>query len=229
MLLERAKTKQDGRVRREVRALAGAGHEVILLHHGAGEQGQESLRADGARTQSVRPAGLAGRLLAGAPRPVERVVLWGRYAWVAARARPDVVHAHDLTMLGPGWVAASLARARLVYDTHESAAAVPYRSRAGRAATHLLQRALVRRCAEIVVVSPEAGAQIQADHDLAKPPAVVRNVPLADWPGAPDEAAPVTDLRAALGLDGAPLVLHQGAATPGRGCVELVDAVARLD
>ena len=222
MLLERSDTQHDGRVRREVRALAGAGHEVVLLHHGRGDQ--TSLRADGATTRSVRPGG-AGRL----PGHVARLALWARYAWVAARLRPDVVHAHDLTMLAPGWLAARTTGAQLLYDTHEYADGVPYRSPIGRRIARRLQRALVRRCAVVVTVSPGSSARLQADHGLGQAPAVVRNVPLREWPGAPGAAAPVADLRAELEVGAAPLVLHQGAAAPGRGCLDLIAAAARLE
>ena len=228
MLLERATTEYDGRVRREVRALAGAGHELVLLHHDTGEDGQGGLRSDGALTRSVR-SGPAGWLPAALPGPLGRVALWARYAWVAARTRPDVVHAHDLSMLGPGWLAARAAGASLIYDTHEYADGVPYRSAAGRRVARFLQRALVRRCDAVVAVSDEAAGRLRADHRLAAPPAVVRNVPLRDWPGAPGAGAPVADLRAELAVGTAPLVLHQGAAAPGRGCIELVRAVGGLE
>src|SRR4051794_25510806 len=145
MLLERSVTEHDGRVRRELRALTAAGHSVVLLHHAAGDDGQAAVRSDGAEPRSVRPRGTAGRLLARLPRPAERIALLARYAWVAARLRPDVVHAHDLTMLAPAWLAAAVTRADAVYDTHEYAAGVPYHSPAVRRAARLLQRALVRR------------------------------------------------------------------------------------
>ncbi len=220
MLLERAETAHDGRVRRELRALTEAGHAVLLLHHGANAD-QDALRRDGAVARSVRPRhGWFGRL----PAPVRRGVLWAGYAWGAARARPDVVHAHDLPMLLPAWAAARAAGAALVYDTHEYAAGVPYDRALARRGGRLLERALITRCDAVVAVSPEAAEQLRADHRLAATPVVVRNVPLLDWgiPGA------VADLRAELGIGDAPLVLHQGAATAGRGCVELVRAVARL-
>ena len=228
MLLERSQLRADGRVRREVRALAAAGHDVLLLHHGP-KEAEAALVADGARVRSVRPPGRAGNLLDRLPRRLRRPVLWGCYAWCATRARPDVVHAHDLPMLAPAWLAARTGRAALVYDTHEYAAGLPYHTPLARRLAGLLQRVLVPRCAAVIAVSEEAAEKLQRDHRLAIPPVVVRNVPTRSWEGAPGSRAPVTDLRAQLGLGAEPLVLHQGAAAPRRGCVQLVEAVAGLN
>src|SRR4051794_31325872 len=82
MLLERAETERDGRVRRAVRALSGAGHEVVLLHTGPDDR-QDALRRDGAVPRSVRWPG-AGRLRG----PARRIALWIGFAWRAARERP---------------------------------------------------------------------------------------------------------------------------------------------
>jgi glycosyltransferase involved in cell wall biosynthesis len=216
MLLERAETAHDSRVRREVRALAAAGHRVVLLHHGA-DAAQGALRADGAIPRRVRGVRLPG--------PARRIARWVGYAWAAARERPDVVHAHDLPMLLPAWAAARVSRAALVYDTHEYAAGVPYHRPLARRAVRVLERLLVPRCDLVIAVSPESAARLREDHGPAVAPAAVRNVPLLEW----GEGGPVADLRAALGIGDAPLVLHQGAATAGRGCLELVGAVARVD
>ncbi|HEX8105597.1 MAG TPA: glycosyltransferase, partial [Solirubrobacteraceae bacterium] len=148
MLLEREDVRSDGRVRREIRALTGAGHDVVLLHRGPAAHG-DGERLDGARLRSVEPRGRARRLLAALPGPALRAVRLVRYVAAAVRERPAAVHAHDVAMLPSGWAAARLARAALVYDTHEYAAGVPYHGRGARLAVRAVQRALVPRCAAV--------------------------------------------------------------------------------
>src|SRR5215211_597336 len=123
MLLERAETDRDARVRREVRTLSAAGFEVVVLHRGDDAR-QEALRRDGGRVVTVVPRGLAGRVLRALPAAARRGAQWAAYAWRAARTRPDVVHAHDLPMLLPAWAAARASGASLLYDTHEYHAGV---------------------------------------------------------------------------------------------------------
>src|SRR6476659_4740675 len=122
MLLHKG-VAHDARVRREATALAAAGHEVTVVH----------LPAAGAESE---PAGLPYAL---APvtlrRGRERLHHAARLGVEATRlslgavaAGPDVVHAHDAAMLLPGLLAARRSGARLVYDSHELARGVPYRS-----------------------------------------------------------------------------------------------------
>ena len=56
-----------------------------------------------------------------------------------------MVHAHDAAMLVPGWLAARMTRARLVYDTHEYAPGVPYRQRTWAAFVNAVERTFIRR------------------------------------------------------------------------------------
>ncbi|HEY8810767.1 MAG TPA: glycosyltransferase, partial [Solirubrobacterales bacterium] len=61
-------------------------------------------------------------------------------------------------------------------------------------------------------------ARLSERYRLRRPPAVIRNLPDLPPPGA----APAPDLRRALGIGDAPLVLHQGAVAAGRGCEVLL-------
>ena len=132
------------------------------------------------------------------------------------RERPDAVHAHDAAMLAPGLAAARLAGARLVYDSHELATGVPYRERLWALFVRLLERTVIRRCDAVLTVSDGIADRLFEMHGLAHRPAVVRNVP--------DVAATLNAglLRHKFGVGSAPLVLHQGAPAPDRGCAQLI-------
>ena len=144
----------------------------------------------------------------------------GRGAWAE---RPDVVHANDIATLIPGWFAARLSRAKLVYDTHEYAVGVPYRKAVWAWLAATIERLLIGRCDAVITVSDGIAERLQQRYGLDRLPTVVRNVPDLRPPGE----AP--DLREQMGIGDAPLVLHQGAVAEGRGGGNLVRAVARLD
>lgn len=217
MLLHKS-VVHDTRVRREAGALAAAGHEVTVAHlPPAAEPEPGGLPFD------LTPATL-GRSRGRLPRPLRLGTEATRLALRAAACRPDAIHAHDAAMLLPGLLAARRAGARLVYDSHELATGVPYRSGAWAAVVAGAERLGVPRADAVIAVSDGIAAELQERYGLHERPTVVRNLPDLPPPGA----APAPDLRRELGLGDAPLLLHQGAAAAGRGCETLLRALALL-
>ncbi len=217
MLLHKS-VEFDSRVRREASALAEAGHQVLVLELAEVPGGEQTL--DGFRRRSCTPpTWVRRRLPSSLYRPL--MLLW--FVRGLVRARPQIVHAHDAAMLLPGILGARLMGARLVYDSHELATSVPYRERAWAWFVGALERAVVPRCAAVVTVSDGIAERLRQRYRLAVTPTVVRNVSALEADGA-------GGLRRRLGLARQkPLVLHQGAPAPARGCDVLVEAVARLD
>lgn len=215
MLLHKS-VVHDSRVRREGAALAAAGHDVTVL---------ELARVDppaleGFRRESVLPPPQLKRRL---PAPLYRLAFLAWFLRGILRERPDVIHAHDAAMLLPGVLGRRLTGARLVYDSHELATSVPYRERTWAAFVAGIERLCLPRCAAVISVSDGIAARLQERYGLRALPVVVRNVSAL----APGDGA--GGLRRALGIDAdVPLVLHQGAPAPSRGCDTLVRAVARL-
>ncbi len=212
----------DSRVRREAHALAEAGHDVTVLELAEVDPGLQEL--DGFRRRSALPPAWVRRAL---PFSTYRAVFLASFVRGARAVGADVVHAHDAAMLAPGALVARLTGARLVYDSHELATGVEYRSGAWERFVRALEGALVPRCAAVITVSDGIADRIQELYGLAVRPTVLRNVSdLADR-GAGDGRP---RLRARLGLgDEDALVLHQGSAAPGRGCELLIAAVAAMD
>jgi glycosyltransferase involved in cell wall biosynthesis len=218
MLLHKS-VANDTRVRREAGALAGAGHEVTIVHLPSPDAGAE---VPGLRVALV-PATL-GRGRKRMPHPVRLGVEAARLARRAGATDPDVVHAHDAAMLLPGMLAARKARAKLVYDSHELATGVPYRRGAWSAVVSSVERLGAPRADAVITVSDGIAASLSERYPLRQPPTVVRNLPDLPPPGA----APAPDLRRELAIGEAPLVLHQGAVAPGRGCEILLGALDLL-
>ncbi|HEX8928096.1 MAG TPA: glycosyltransferase family 4 protein [Actinomycetota bacterium] len=217
MLLHKS-VAHDTRVRREATALAAVGHEVTVAHlPPPAEPASRELPF------RLAPATL-GRGRERLPRPLRLGSEATRLALRAAAARPDVVHAHDAAMLLPGLLAARRCGARLVYDSHELATGVPYRSGAWAGVVATVERLGAPRADAVITVSDGIAARLQDRYRLRTRPAVVRNLPEAP----PPASVPVADLRRQLGIGDSPLLIHQGAAVAGRGCETLLAALALL-
>lgn len=220
MLLHKS-VEHDSRVRREARALLGAGHEVVVVHapQGADGLGEE---LDGFELRAVAPPAWTRQL----PAVVRRSLLLLAFVRELRRVRPDAVHAHDVAMLAPGGVGPRLTGARLVYDSHEFATGVPYRERLWAWLVSTLERLLIGRADAVITVSDGIAERLRERYRLPRLPAVVRNLP---DPEETDPGFEAPDLRAALGMSAeAPLVLHLGAVARDRGGETLVWAMARV-
>ncbi|HMJ73520.1 MAG TPA: glycosyltransferase [Solirubrobacterales bacterium] len=208
----------DSRVRREAGALAGAGHEVTVVH----------LPPSAERELPGLPYALTPATLRRGRERLPHAARLGaeatRLALRAAATWPDAIHAHDAAMLLPGLLAARRCGSRLVYDSHELATGVPYRGGAWPAVVAGAERLGAPRADAVIAVSDGIAARLSERYRLRRPPAVIRNLP--DLP--PPDAAPAPDLRRALGIGDAPLVLHQGAVAAGRGCEVLLRALDLL-
>jgi glycosyltransferase involved in cell wall biosynthesis len=216
MLLHKP-VRHDSRVRREARALQEMGCDVtvvVLADEHAAPEGEPF---------AVRSACPDPWFKQRLPFHVYRLVFLLSFVRWIVKLRPHVVHAHDAAMLVPGLIGARLCRARLVYDSHELATSVPYRERGWASFVGLVERLVVGRCDAVMTVSDGIAARLHRRYGLASPPVVVRNV--SDLQPSGQRAG----LRARLAIGDEPLILHQGAAAPGRGCETLVQALARLE
>ena len=214
MLVHRS-VEHDARVRREARALAESGREVVVVQL-SGQPPSDQLAAEPFRTVSAAPRRLRRRL----PLKLHRVPEALSLLRAARACGPAIVHAHDVAMLPLAFGAGA---DRVVYDSHEFATGVPYRSRAWAALVATIERLLIRRADAVITVSPGIAELLQRRYRLAAAPTVLRNVP------ALPTGARAPDLRRELGIGDAPLILHQGAVARDRGCENLVRALALID
>jgi glycosyltransferase involved in cell wall biosynthesis len=217
MLLHKS-VEFDSRVRREASALAADGHQVFVVELAEVPDGENML--EGFHRRSAMPSLSRWRRL---PPALYRPLMLAAFVRAVKGFRPQIIHAHDAAMLLPGIVGARLTGARLVYDSHELATGVPYRERGWAWLVAAIERLIVPRCAAVITVSDGIATALQDRYRLRERPIVVRNVSGLKRNGQ-------GDLRRRLGLPrDAPLVLHQGAPAPGRGCEVLLDAAAGLD
>ena len=145
---------------------------------------------------------------------------------------PDVVHVHDVHLLGV--VARSVARARTVgrevawlYDAHEWVPGLSrYGGRTARviAAWAALEKRFIGEADAVITVSPPLAAALKARYHLARRPGVVLNVPPL---GARDAGA--RSVRVAAGVpDGVPLLVYSGGVQAARGVETAVEALVHL-
>lgn len=216
MLLHKS-VQFDSRVRREARVLAQAAHEVIVLELASLPERQA--RLDGFARRSCAPPEWVKRRV---PFHLYRLVFLAMFLREIVRARPDVIHAHDAAMLLPGSIGARLTGAKLVYDSHELASSVPYRERMWAAFVSGIERLTIGRCEAVITVSDGIAQRLRERYRLARKPTVLRNVSELRVSGR-------GGLRASLGIDRQrPLILHQGAPAPDRGCEVLIAATREV-
>jgi glycosyltransferase involved in cell wall biosynthesis len=152
------------------------------------------------------------------PSHVMRKIDYAHYLAAAAHCalflRPDVVYASDPLGAAPGLIAASIARARLVYHEHDTPDIGGLRTWVARL------RARATRYAQIVIFPNEARAHIvQAELDLsADQVRVVWNVPRR------------AELPELVRTPENPLILHyHGGISPDRLPEAVVEAVRRMN
>lgn len=184
-----------------------------------------------------RPAGVGDGARAGTRRP--------RLAWAylaasvidgsmfALRAlleslrfgRPGVVHAHNLNVLPGAWLIARLARAPLVYDSHEVhqySVSMRKRPRLWRAACRRAEAFFLRR-AEVAITANDWYARAIAHVHHVPPPIPLYNAPRLAESGAQAGIS----LRAAAGSPPQrSIAAYSGRIQPSRGIEEAIEALA---
>ncbi len=143
---------------------------------------------------------------------------------------PDVLHAHDVHLIGVAERAAARARTRgravpWIYDAHEYVPGVAHhRPRELRAYTDL-EREYIRRADRVITVSEPLAAVLQRSHRLARRPDVVMNITTVAEPAE----GPAPSVRRAAGLpDGVPVIVYSGGVNHSRGVHTLVEALPLL-
>jgi glycosyltransferase involved in cell wall biosynthesis len=142
---------------------------------------------------------------------------------------PDVIHVHDMYMLGIGARAAQRAAARdrkvtLVYDAHEYVPGTPAVAARRVAAYADLEAEFLGDVDRVVTVSPQLAELLQGDHRLTRRPDVVLNAPVE-----PPSGVQVIGVRDVVGLpDDVPLLVYGGGVNRARGIDTIVDALPSL-
>ncbi len=154
--------------------------------------------------------------------------------WIVDELRPDLIHPHDVYLIGVAERA--VARARLegrripwVYDAREYVRGLAIPPARIVAAYRDLERESIRGADRVITVSEPIAAELQRAHRLPRKPDLVLNAPVI---GELDEARHVEgapSVRAAAGLpDGVPLLLYSGGLAHPRGVHTVVEALPKL-
>ncbi|MEV0803310.1 glycosyltransferase family 4 protein [Kribbella sp. NPDC050281] len=154
------------------------------------------------------------------------------FASVLDRLMPDVLHAHDMHVIGVASRAAGRAALRgrtvkVVYDAHEyvpGLSTYPPRTPRLVAAWAQHERDYIRTVDRVVTVSPAIARTLHTRYKLDREPSVVINSPqLIDL----DHDAP--DIRSAIGLaDDVPLIVYSGGITRARGVETAISSLPQL-
>jgi glycosyltransferase involved in cell wall biosynthesis len=142
---------------------------------------------------------------------------------------PDVIHVHDIYMLGVGARAAQRAavagrRVKLVYDAHEYVLGTPAVAARRVAAYADLESEFIGDADRVVTVSDALADWLRRDYQLTQPPDVVLNAPVD-----PPDGIRVVGVRQVVGLgDDVPLLVYGGGVNRARGVDTVVEALRQL-
>jgi glycosyltransferase involved in cell wall biosynthesis len=154
------------------------------------------------------------------------------FAQILDDLRPDILHAHDMHVIGVASRAAGRAALRrrtvkVVYDAHEYVAGLSqYGGRTPRtiAAWAQHEREYIKTVDRVVTVSPEIARTLHRKYRLEKEPTVVINSPQLRV-----ESGDVTDIRTVIGLAAeVPLLVYSGGVTRARGVETAIAALPAL-
>ncbi|MEU8223265.1 glycosyltransferase family 4 protein [Kribbella sp. NPDC048915] len=154
------------------------------------------------------------------------------FADILDALRPDVLHAHDMHVIGVASRAAGRAALRrrtvkVVYDAHEY---VPGLSQYGGRTPRMIaawaqhEREYIKTVDRVVTVSPEIARTLHRRYRLDREPTVVINSPQL-WVDSGD----ITDIRTMTGLAAdVPLLVYSGGVTRARGVETAIAALPSL-
>lgn len=159
--------EHDGRVRRAAEAVSEcAAVHVLAIDSGAAYSNPHF------KVTRVAPIQIPiiGKL-------VNYPIIWFNFIRLAQRLLPDVIHAHDYYMSLPGWLAARLSGAKLIYDAHELFIPEPGQCMKARDYFwYLLERWAVLRADVVIAANEERGKLMQGHYNLSETPVVVKNI-----------------------------------------------------
>lgn len=232
----------DARVIKSAQTLARAGADVVVLGVASPGHGRQETTSAGVRyvrlpvfpARGVTPAYVVWALRRRFGRlfdpsrwrlAMPATTYYARAFVPELRAlRPDVVHVHDVHLLGAveHAFAGTPGRPRILYDAHEYVAGLAVSgARTQRAVDGwaALEREFISQADRVVTVAPEIAERLQRECGLRELPEVVYNAPLLwDFPTAS------RSLREEAGAaPGQTLLVYSGALSAARG----VDTVIR--
>lgn len=159
--------------------------------------------------------------------PVLRLTwFWVRFIFLAVRRRPDIVYAHDFYMVFPGMLAATLIKAKFVYDAHELIIATRKNRTGLRYRLFCLLERLSLPAADLVIAANRYRARLMKKYyGMKSPPVPVLNIPsVGQTQASPDVEREYSSLK----VDGRSVIVYEGNMASSRGIHLLVNAMPLL-
>lgn len=149
---------------------------------------------------------------------------------------PDLIHAHDMHMVGIGVRAGLRARmrgrdTRVIYDAHEYVRGLTRHMPDALLAAFIgLEDEYIKDADAVITVSDPLADRLQADHGLRDRPTVILNAPLVVGDDRDATSHDVVGIRERIGLpDSDILLVYSGRMHVSRDVGTLVDAIGLLD
>jgi glycosyltransferase involved in cell wall biosynthesis len=146
------------------------------------------------------------------------------------KTAPDIISGHDLPAVFAGYIIKKLSRKRIIllYDAHELTSEIASNVSLGKMGKNikvLMERVLIKRCDEVMVVNESISNFNYKKFGLRKKPVVVRNIPHAY-----KYSEKKNFFREELKIhDDKIILLYQGLITKGRGLLNFIKALPEID
>jgi glycosyltransferase involved in cell wall biosynthesis len=216
--------RHDTRVRKEAKSLTQAGYQVtVFALHEAGlceHEIQDGYQVDRIHVRS-RSWGNSSFM-----RSLKYLEFSLRFVYRTIKLHPAVLHAHDVNALVPGFVAARLTGAHLIYDSHElwSERRTPLLRAAWlRRLLTFVEGLLARRADAVITVNMSLARHI-ADRHRTPLPTVIMHSQEYETVERSDVLRQELDIPA-----GKHIAIYAGRLAPDRGLEYLIEAAEALD
>jgi glycosyltransferase involved in cell wall biosynthesis len=141
-------------------------------------------------------------------------------------SKPDIIHAHDLDALLPGYLASLLTQAKVVYDSHEL-----YTETGEKQDTiinkmwGLVEKKLLRKVAGIIAANKSRARIMKTDYGAPYLPTVIMNIPSIEFISKSRLFRDYMSSRGVLNVDRKHIALYQGGISRNRSLDALIRSV----
>jgi glycosyltransferase involved in cell wall biosynthesis len=216
------------RDKREVETVAEMGWETIILaKHTKGLLVTEKINCYLINRVQLKLFGKRNAFYFKAIRYIEFVI---KVVYRGLKISPDIISGHDLPAVFAGYIIKKISRKKIVllYDAHELTSEIASNVSLGKTGKNikvLMEKLLIKRCDEVMVVNESISKYNHEKFGLKKKPVVVRNIPHAY-----NYSAKKNFFREEFGIPNDKVILlYQGLITKGRGLVNFIKALPKID
>lgn len=203
----------DARVLKESSSLSNEGCSVLILAT-KGENNETLTKKNGVTIKRIgrkfKPNTVLGKLYFSL-----------RFTYAAIKEKGDIYHAHDLSTLLECYIASTLNKSRIVYDSHELYLSTYGEECLSQRIYGIIESKIINRVDNVITVNDLIAQELMQRYNLSHKPIVVMNTPCLKNSGDSTE-------NIKPNFNGKKIILYQGTMQKGRGLFQLIESMEYL-